>query len=90
MRERLALLAVVSVAVAAPAAAQDEALPSLEFLEYLGSWDEGDEEWLVVAEEFMGQPQAGDEDMTVIDGDDDSAARNEEAREDETDDNDED
>lgn len=31
------------------AAAQDGDPPDLGFLEYLGSWQEGDEEWLVVA-----------------------------------------
>jgi hypothetical protein len=34
---------------AASAAAQDDE-PDLSFLEYLGSWQEGDEEWLIVAE----------------------------------------
>ena len=32
---------------AAAALAEDE-LPDMEFLEYLGSWEESDEDWLVV------------------------------------------
>lgn len=30
------------------AIAEDEELPEIEFLEYLGSWEESDEDWLVV------------------------------------------
>lgn len=85
----------MAVAMAAPAAAQDDDLPSLEFLEYLGSWEESDEEWLVVAEEFMGQPAADSDEITELDGADDNLAGDEqtrvdESRDDETDDNDED
>lgn len=32
------------------AAAADEEQPDLEFLEYLGSWEESDEEWLLFNE----------------------------------------
>ncbi len=35
-----------AVAMSAPAVAQDEQ-PSLDFLEYLGSWEEDDEAWYV-------------------------------------------
>lgn len=31
-------------------AAADEELPDLDFLEYLGSWEESDEEWLLFNE----------------------------------------
>jgi hypothetical protein len=34
----------------AVAAAQDDETPDLSFLEYLGSWRESDEEWLMVVE----------------------------------------
>jgi len=30
--------------------AADDELPDMEFLEYLGSWDESDEEWLIFAD----------------------------------------
>jgi hypothetical protein len=30
---------------AGPAAAADDELPELDFLEYLGSWEESDEDW---------------------------------------------
>lgn len=46
---RLALLAVL-LGFARAAAAQDEGGPDLGFLEYLGSWQESDEDWVVVAE----------------------------------------
>ena len=47
-RSRLVLLAAVAGFVGTAQAQQDE--PDLSFLEYLGSWQEGDEEWLIVAE----------------------------------------
>jgi hypothetical protein len=31
-------------------AAQEESTPELDFLEYLGSWQDTDEEWLLVSE----------------------------------------
>lgn len=33
-----------------PAVAADEELPDLDLLAYLGSWSEGDEEWVAVVE----------------------------------------
>lgn len=30
------------------AVAEDDDLPEMEFLEYLGSWEESDEDWLIV------------------------------------------
>ena len=36
--------------VVSPNAQADEEKPDLDFLEYLGSWQESDEEWLAVAE----------------------------------------
>jgi hypothetical protein len=35
-----------AVALSSPVLAQDDE-PSLDFLEYLGSWEEGDEAWYV-------------------------------------------
>lgn len=29
---------------------KEQEIPDLEFLEYLGSWQESDEEWLIVSE----------------------------------------
>lgn len=48
------------IAGAGAAAAADDALPDLDFLEYLGSWEESDEDWLLF-DEFAGEPAAGDE-----------------------------
>ena len=43
------LFSVLAVMAASVGQAQEED-PDLAFLEYLGSWQEGDEEWEVVAE----------------------------------------
>ena len=47
-QSRLILLA-VAAGLAASAAAQEDGAPDLSFLEYLGSWQESDEEWLLIA-----------------------------------------
>lgn len=47
-QSRLILL-VVTAGLAASAAAQEDGAPDLSFLEYLGSWQESDEEWLLIA-----------------------------------------
>jgi hypothetical protein len=78
-------MSLVAAVIAAPAMAQDDELPDLEFLEYLGSWEEGDEEWLVVADEFMGSPAAeagepsaiADEAATAPEEDDEADATDE-------------
>jgi hypothetical protein len=50
-RTRLAAAAVAGAGLLAGAAqAQEGDPPDLEFLEYLGSWQETDEEWLIAAE----------------------------------------
>ena len=41
------LCAWLLVAMAFPALAQEEAPPEDDFIEYLGMWDETDEEWLL-------------------------------------------
>ncbi len=40
----------VTVGAGNQALAADEVPPDLEFLEYLGSWEESDEDWLLFAE----------------------------------------
>lgn len=42
------VLACTLCAFAGFTAANDEELPDVDFLEYLGSWDESDEDWQVV------------------------------------------
>jgi len=53
MTRRLVACATLSVLCAVPvvphAADEVPALPDAEFLEYLGSWDGDDEDWLVAA-----------------------------------------
>jgi hypothetical protein len=43
------MLLAAAATVAGTAVAQDDE-PDLGFLEYLGSWQEGDDEWLIVAD----------------------------------------
>jgi hypothetical protein len=62
-RVRLGLLFVATAAAAMAEAQEDE--PDLGFLEYLGSWEETDEEWLIVAElegELEDEDEASDQD----------------------------
>ena len=52
-----------SVSALAETDAEDEELPDLEFLEFLGLWEETDYEWLLLDEEEVGEAQ-GEEDGT--------------------------
>ncbi|MDH3746834.1 MAG: hypothetical protein OER97_01400 [Gammaproteobacteria bacterium] len=45
------LLPGILFAICAAAFAADDEVPELEFLEYLGMWEESDEEWLVFDEQ---------------------------------------
>ena len=38
--------------------------PDMEFLEYLGSWEESDEDWLLFADQIDKQAQASNNDET--------------------------
>ena len=60
---RLGLIFVATGAIATVQAQDDE--PDLGFLEYLGSWEETDEEWLIVADatgELEDDDEASDQD----------------------------
>ena len=59
MRRTVSSLMLGWIAIGGAALADDEALPDLEFLEYLGSWEESDEEWLLFED--------GDDGATVED-----------------------
>ncbi len=41
-------------------AADDEVMPDIEFLEYLGSWEESDEDWVILAAEAAEQVASED------------------------------
>jgi hypothetical protein len=63
-RVTAALLAIGGLAAARAASAQEpapaapkDAPPDLEFLEYLGSWQAADDEWLVIHEWDKDHPQ---------------------------------
>jgi hypothetical protein len=42
------IMACSLLALSGGVTAEDDELPDVEFLEYLGSWDESDEDWLLV------------------------------------------
>lgn len=42
--------------------ADDATAPDLEFLEYLGSWEESDEDWLMLAAEVERENESQDKD----------------------------
>ena len=50
-RQRRCLVAIALAALSCGGAARaDDSQPDSAFLEYLGSWDDSDEDWLTVAE----------------------------------------
>jgi hypothetical protein len=59
MRGSVAVLVGLAALLSAAADAQDE--PDLSFLEYLGTWQEDDEEWLVVSD-WEPSPDSSDRD----------------------------
>lgn len=61
MRSARAVWAAVLIGMSFSVIAQDETAPELDFLEYLGSWQETDEEWLVVSEWDPEAPPEQDE-----------------------------
>ncbi len=42
-------------------AADDDVMPDIEFLEYLGSWEESDEDWILLAAEVVEQVASEDQ-----------------------------
>lgn len=50
LRSGLFVYVLAQLLLSAPAVAEDEELPDLEMLAYLGSWLESDEEWEAVVE----------------------------------------
>ena len=40
--------------------ADDEAMPAMEFLEYLGSWEESDEDWVLLSDVLTEQVASED------------------------------
>ncbi len=43
------------------AAADDDVMPDMEFLEYLGLWEESDEDWVLLAAEAVEQVASEDQ-----------------------------
>ncbi len=65
MAEKSQSVAAVKVAVlcglfgfSGIAAADEEAMPDMEFLEYLGSWEDSDEDWVLLAADAVEQMAA--------------------------------
>ncbi len=64
MRTWASLPAALAMLVAWPAGAdpeEEEEVTDMEFLEYLGSWDESDEEWLLFDEPEVASRDKADE-----------------------------
>jgi hypothetical protein len=78
---------VVSAGVAAGAVAQDDPAPDLDFLEYLGSWQESDEEWLLIADELMGSPPVDESESPGLVAEETGEDNDETDQADETDEN---
>ena len=71
-----ALLLTSMLGVCGLALAADEDIPELEFFEYLGMWEESDEEWLVLDElvtaENDARPDPAPEREETVENDDES------------------
>ena len=58
MKRAPIVLALTGACLTQPAAAQEEAeAPEVDFLEYLGSWQEQDDEWFEIAEWERDNPE---------------------------------
>ena len=82
-RGQASWLIAAMLAMPAAAVAQDDESPDLAFLEYLGSWQDSDEEWLVVAEQMAETATDEDNDAPAADADRQAAARRDDANDDE-------
>ncbi len=58
---RSLLLAGALLGFSGAAAQADDTLPDAEFLEYLGSWEASDEEWLLVQSAVLRETDTGDD-----------------------------
>ncbi len=52
---KTALFATLVVMAPLAAVADDEEMPDMEFLEYLGMWEESDDEWLLLDEDAVAE-----------------------------------
>jgi hypothetical protein len=71
-----ALLLTTMLGACSLANAADEDVPELEFFEYLGMWEESDEEWLVLEEMVIAEndarPDPAPESEESVENDDES------------------
>lgn len=70
----LSLLSLTSVLLAA-----DTELPEMEFLEYLGLWEESDEDWILLSEDVGNQVAAEDTRTDPVPKGEESAETNDES-----------
>ena len=57
-----AIAGLIVLATGTAAFADDDELPDADFLEYLGSWEESDEEWLIFEEtDQVARAESGNE-----------------------------
>lgn len=60
-------------------AADDEAMPDIEFLEYLGSWEESDADWVLFSEVDAGQVAADSKRTDPVSKDEESVETDDES-----------
>lgn len=70
--ERLVRLAVIWGLIVASSlvAAEDAEAPDLEFLEYLGSWEEAEEDWVLLAPEMSPEKDSSNNNDESVDAPD--------------------
>lgn len=52
---RHAFVGLIATGLAMAATAETEEIPDIDFLEYLGMWEESDEDWLLLDEEEVAE-----------------------------------
>lgn len=57
---RSLILGVALTCIASQTAAQDDDIPGADFLEFLGSWEAGDQDWLAIALEMAEAEATGE------------------------------
>lgn len=64
------LVSVVALGLCSAAALAEEELPDIEFLEYLGMWEESDEDWLMFNEFASAEKRIEERSEPVPEGED--------------------
>ena len=57
---RSLVLGIALACIASQTTAEDDDMPGADFLEFLGSWEEGDQDWLAIALEMAEAEATGE------------------------------